>query len=105
MKLAAILSNIATTEKEISRSTSHFSLKQIVLSLKYMTMANSVTTEKFTPRSLEDVKPGGLGTHFMKEIMDEVSYCTDREEGTLLTMIKRLKGTHHSAREGEKGKQ
>lgn len=62
-------------------------------------------TEKFTPRLLEDVKPGGLGTHFMKEIMDEVSYCTDREEGTLLTMIKKLKGTHYSAREGEKGKQ
>ncbi len=61
-------------------------------------------TEKFTPRSLEDVKPGGLGTHFMKEIMDEVSYCTDREEGTLLTMIKKLKGKRQSAREGGKGK-
>ena len=62
-------------------------------------------TQKFTPRSLEDVKPGGLGTHFMKEIMDEVSYCTDRNEGTLLTMVKKLKGKHYSAREGGKGKQ
>ncbi len=43
------------------------------------------------PRSLGDVKPGGLGTHFMNEIMDEVSYCTNRAKGTLLTMIKKLR--------------
>lgn len=62
-------------------------------------------TKKFTPRSLKDVQPGGLGTHFMKEIMDEVSYCTDREEGTLLTMTKKLKGNLHSAQGGGKEKQ
>ena len=62
-------------------------------------------TKKFTPRSLEDVKPGGLGTHFMREIMDDVSYCTDREKGTLLTMTKNLKGHLHSARGGGKEKQ
>ena len=43
------------------------------------------------PRELDDVKPGGLGTHFINEIMDEVSYCTNRTKGTLLTMIKKLK--------------
>ena len=43
------------------------------------------------PRELDDVKPGGLGTHFINEIMDEVSYCTNRAKGTLLTMIKKLK--------------
>ncbi len=43
------------------------------------------------PRDLKDIKPGGLGTHFMNEIMDEVSYCTNRANGTLLTMIKKLK--------------
>ena len=37
------------------------------------------------------MKPGGLGTHFINEIMDEVSYCTNRAKGTLLTMIKKLK--------------
>jgi anti-sigma regulatory factor (Ser/Thr protein kinase) len=61
-------------------------------------------TKEFTPRSLEDVKPGGLGTHFMKEIMDEVSYCTDRDKGTLLTMTKKLKGHLHTARRGGKEK-
>lgn len=48
-------------------------------------------TSQIKPRSLEDVKPGGLGTHFMNEIMDEVSYCTNRAKGTMLTMIKKLK--------------
>ena len=43
------------------------------------------------PRELDDVKPGGLGTHFINEIMDEVSYCTNRAKGTMLTMIKKLK--------------
>ena len=28
------------------------------------------------------IKPGGRGTHFMNEIMDEVSYCTNRAKGT-----------------------
>ena len=41
------------------------------------------------PRDLKDVKPGGLGTHFMNEIMDEVNYCTNQASGTLLTMIKK----------------
>ena len=43
------------------------------------------------PRDLKDIKSGGLGTHFMNEIMDEVSYCTNRAKGTMLTMIKKLK--------------
>ncbi|MBC8287749.1 MAG: ATP-binding protein [Nitrospinae bacterium] len=43
------------------------------------------------PRDLEDIKPGGLGTHFINEIMDDVSYCTNRTKGTLLTMIKKIK--------------
>lgn len=48
-------------------------------------------TKGFKPRSLDQVKPGGLGTFFINEIMDEVKYCTEREKGTLLTMCKKLK--------------
>jgi len=47
-------------------------------------------TQKFKPRCLEEVRPGGLGTHFMYELMDSVSFCTDRECGTLLVMSKKL---------------
>jgi anti-sigma regulatory factor (Ser/Thr protein kinase) len=42
------------------------------------------------PRPLDEIKPGGLGTHFMNAIMDDVEYCTKREQGTLLTMRKKL---------------
>ena len=49
--------------------------------------------QKFKPRSLDEVKPGWLGTFFMHEIMDTVNYCTKREKGTLLTMTKRLQGS------------
>jgi len=45
---------------------------------------------KIKPRPLDEIKPGGLGTHFMNEIMDDVEYCTNRDEGTLLTMRKKL---------------
>ncbi|MFQ5482931.1 MAG: ATP-binding protein [Nitrospinaceae bacterium] len=48
-------------------------------------------TSTFKPRDLCDIRPGGLGTLFINEIMDSVHYCTDRDCGTLLTMSKRLK--------------
>jgi anti-sigma regulatory factor (Ser/Thr protein kinase) len=41
------------------------------------------------PRSLQDVRPGGLGTHFMRATMDSVSYDLSPETGTLLRMTKR----------------
>ncbi len=51
------------------------------------------------PRPIHEIKPGGLGTYFINEIMDEVKYCTNRDEGTLLTMSKNLKRELTSARE------
>jgi phosphoserine phosphatase RsbU/P len=60
-------------------------------------------TSKIKPRELDCIRPGGLGTHFMNEVMDEVSYCTDRAKGTLLTMIKHLKSEFTSARDKDKG--
>ena len=60
-------------------------------------------TSQIKPRCLDDLKPGGLGTHFMNEIMDEVNYCTNRAKGTLLTMIKKLKTELTSAQDKDKG--
>ena len=48
--------------------------------------------KRIKPRPLDEVRPGGLGTHFIFKIMDNVNYCTNREKGTLLTMTKRLEG-------------
>lgn len=41
-------------------------------------------------RDLEDVRPGGLGVHIMKQVMDEVAYEKRAEGGMRLTMIKRV---------------
>lgn len=44
-------------------------------------------------RKLEDVRPGGLGLHLMRKVMDEVSYERNRWGGTTLTLVKRLPGS------------
>jgi len=44
---------------------------------------------KIAPRNLEDVRPGGLGTHFMGAAFDAVTYDTNQEQGTLLTLEKK----------------
>jgi hypothetical protein len=41
------------------------------------------------PRCLDHIKSGGLGTHFINEFMDDISYCTERGKATLLTMVKK----------------
>ena len=40
-------------------------------------------------RDLDDVRPGGIGTHLMRAIMDEVTYDVSSDTGTLLRMSKR----------------
>jgi anti-sigma regulatory factor (Ser/Thr protein kinase) len=60
-------------------------------------------SSQIKPRCLEEIKPGGLGTHFINEIMDEVSYCTNRTKGTLLTMIKKIKSELTSFQDKGKG--
>jgi sigma-B regulation protein RsbU (phosphoserine phosphatase) len=43
-------------------------------------------------RNLDEVRPGGLGTHLMKSLMDEVGFVEIPEgAGNLLRMIKRIK--------------
>ena len=42
------------------------------------------------PRDLSDVRPGGLGVHFIREIMDQVVYDPGGE-CTELRMTKRLR--------------
>ena len=41
------------------------------------------------PRRLEDIRPGGLGTHFMNTVFDSVQYDTSGPEGTILTLVKK----------------
>jgi anti-sigma regulatory factor (Ser/Thr protein kinase) len=48
-------------------------------------------------RDLEDIRPGGLGVHIIKEVMDEVRYEKRNGAGMRLTMIKRQSPTPATA--------
>ena len=43
----------------------------------------------FTPRDLADIRPGGLGMHFIRQVFDGVTYDTNRAQGTELILEKR----------------
>jgi anti-sigma regulatory factor (Ser/Thr protein kinase) len=42
-------------------------------------------------RDLEDVRPGGLGLHFIRSNMDEVCYGYEEGCGNVLRMVKHLR--------------
>ena len=45
-------------------------------------------------RDLDDVRPGGLGTHLIKSVMDEVGFVNvPSHEGNLLRMVKHMART------------
>ncbi|MHC4991830.1 MAG: ATP-binding protein, partial [Planctomycetota bacterium] len=52
--------------------------------------ARQVDPESIQPRSLDDIRPGGLGVFIIREVMDEVHYEQRDNGGMRLTMIKRL---------------
>ena len=53
--------------------------------------AEPVDASQIKPRSLDDLRPGGLGTHFIKECMDETEYPPPPEgAGNLFRMVKRI---------------
>jgi len=41
------------------------------------------------PRDLKDIRPGGLGTHFISQVFETVNYDTSTGQGTLLTLEKK----------------
>ncbi len=55
--------------------------------------ADPVDVSKIQPRSLDDVRPGGLGTHFIREIMDEVDFLPPPiDGGNVLRLVKKFGG-------------
>lgn len=50
--------------------------------------AKQVDPEAIRGRDLEDVRPGGLGVHIMKQVMDHVTYEKRSEGGMRLSMRK-----------------
>ncbi len=46
--------------------------------------------KKIKPRKLDDVRPGGLGVHLIKSVMDEVVYDNSLEQGNQLKLVKKI---------------
>ncbi len=53
--------------------------------------ADPVDVSKVKPRSLEELRPGGLGIHFISECMDDARFRTPPDgAGNRLWMVKRI---------------
>lgn len=61
------------------------------LELRFIDFAAPVDASTCRPRDLEDVRPGGLGTHFMREAMDEVRYSRLDADGCNCLVMKKYK--------------
>jgi anti-sigma regulatory factor (Ser/Thr protein kinase) len=53
-------------------------------------VASQVDPDSIQPRDLDDIRPGGLGVHIIREVMDEVTYERRSDRGMRLTMTKHL---------------
>ena len=53
--------------------------------------AEPVDTKAIAPRDLDEIRPGGLGTFFIGEIMDSCQYAhLDDKQGNIVTMRKKI---------------
>lgn len=55
--------------------------------------APSSDSSRFKPRALDDIRPGGLGTHFMHQLMDTLHYSVPADGiGNCLEMRIKING-------------
>jgi len=59
--------------------------------------AEQIDPERIVGRPLEDVRPGGLGVHIMREVMDLVEYTKRDGAGMRLRLRKRADGSQSGA--------
>lgn len=53
--------------------------------------APTIDTAKVKPRALDEIRPGGLGTHLIRAIMDEATFLPPPPQGgNVLKMVKRI---------------
>jgi sigma-B regulation protein RsbU (phosphoserine phosphatase) len=53
--------------------------------------APAIDPNRVQPRDLDDIRPGGLGTHFIRRVMDEVEFLKPASgRGNLLRMVRRI---------------
>jgi sigma-B regulation protein RsbU (phosphoserine phosphatase) len=53
--------------------------------------APTIDPSRVKPRDLEDIRPGGLGTYFIRRVMDEIEFLKPPSgRGNLLRMVRRI---------------
>ena len=52
--------------------------------------APCIDPESVKPRPLEELRPGGLGVHFIREILDEMAFLPCDNRGNRLRLVKKL---------------
>jgi anti-sigma regulatory factor (Ser/Thr protein kinase) len=65
------------------------SVDQGTLAIELKDSGKKPDVAKIAPRKLDDIRPGGLGTHFMAKVFDRIDYDTSGEAGTVLTLVKK----------------
>ncbi len=63
-------------------------VKQQGLKVNIRDFGKAVEISKIKGRELTDIRPGGLGVHIMRKVMDEVVFECPPSGGTLLQMVK-----------------
>lgn len=59
--------------------------------IRLIDFAPPVDPAEVCPRALDDVRPGGLGTHFIRSVMDDVAFVPPPPgAGNMLRMTKRI---------------
>ncbi|MEM9066169.1 MAG: ATP-binding protein [Planctomycetota bacterium] len=52
--------------------------------------AKQIEPDQIKGRELEDIRPGGLGVHIIREVMDEVEFAKRERVGMRLRLVKRI---------------
>lgn len=64
--------------------------EDLVVSLR--DFAPEVDPDEVKPRDLDEIRPGGLGTHLIREMMDSADFIRPESgRGNLLRMVKRIR--------------
>jgi serine/threonine-protein kinase RsbW len=59
--------------------------------------ARQVNPEEIKSRDLDEIRPGGLGVHIIRQVMDEVVYEKRQPRGMRLTLVKKNAQTARAA--------
>jgi anti-sigma regulatory factor (Ser/Thr protein kinase) len=70
------------------RITMRFIIQEDRLEIHLRDFGKTPTPEELRPRDLKEIRPGGLGVHFIRASMDEVHYVAPPEGGGMLKLVK-----------------